>query len=538
MMEVTGIDQVDKIGRAVEDTDERSVDTLGDIHPKSELLAIAGAECSQALSDRHIAGSVSVGGNTGEVDVDCQRAVAAVNLAGLGSNILGGDQIRIDSLVIRFNRVGIASAGLESLGQHIGIGELDRVGRRYIGALDRRGQGTGLITRLVILSIGGSNIEESVKAADGLALVPCSSVGDGQLKVLGLELDVAAVISSGERDRGLGTEPLIECFILVERQTVGIDNVNHLFADVVAVKDRSDGDIADLIGSGENAVLEGAAGDLIGQPGGSHNNRIVLVIRHRADIDRGAGGDILCLGSIVNISDLVLDLRGGRDDHTVGDRTGRSVGRTVDDLSGLLAGHTRHEGGGTAAVTVERANTARLDHDLSQLVHRAAAGEGLLTTVQNCLDDLAVSGNAEHGTAVAVGVVGTGSGSGHIFAVPYELGRGAKRVDRLFDAGVSHVGVPFINRVADDRTAVVQDRKEHRAARVLRPCLLDLAVHDKTAAGLAGGHVVAVAVGCGYDRIVLADELGILRIRELGVRRTDLLGQLGHAVGVALHVLV
>ena len=154
---------------------------------------------------------------------------------------------------------------------------------------------------------------------------------------------------------------------------------------------------------------------------------------------------------------------------------------------------------------------------------RATAGERLLTTVQNRGNDLAILGNADHGTA---GTAGTGC-IGDVFAVPNK-DRG-ECVDCFRDA-LLLIFIPLLLSFADDRFSVFQDCQKAKACHVLRDC----AAHRPCAGRLTGLHVVAVTVGSRYNNIVfvgvvfsfVVGQCFIFGVGILCVCRGDLFGQL------------
>ena len=236
-------------------------------------------------------------------------------------------------------------------------------------------------------------------------------------------------------------------------------------------------------------------------------------------------------------ADMVKNIRGysGRgDDDTVGDGTLGAVGRTVLNRTLVRTLVLCDEGGGAAAVQVEGSHATGLQHDLSQLVHGTAAGERLLTTVQDADDQLAICSNTNHGTGVAVGIIAAGSIGSDILAVPNQSR--TEDVDCFLDTSFL-AGIPSFLGVIDDSRAVIQDRKEYGVGRLI-PILFNITSHDEHTTGLTSSHIVSIAVACRYNGIILADELGICGVAVLFICTGDHVGQLVHAVYIILHILV
>ena len=167
-------------------------------------------------------------------------------------------------------------------------------------------------------------------------------------------------------------------------------------------------------------------------------------------------------------------------------------------------------------------------------MHGTAAGEGLLTAVQNADDQLAICSNTNHGTGVAIGSVRTGSIGGYILTVPNQSR--TEDVDCFLDTSFL-AGIPSFLGVIDDSRAVIQDRKEYGVGRLI-PILFNITSHDEHTTGLTSSHIVSIAVACRYNGIILADELGICGVAVLFICTGNHVGQLIHAVYIILHILI
>ena len=141
-------------------------------------------------------------------------------------------------------------------------------------------------------------------------------------------------------------------------------------------------------------------------------------------------------------------------------------------------------------------------------MHAAAVGEGRLTAVNNNGYDLVVSGDADHGAAVTVGVVGAGSVRGNVCTVNNEHLRTADGV--LYSAVRCDRRVVFGVVGAAKGGAVCKNGEPRTVVRVVH----HLAVDGKGAGRTTGLHVVEVAVGTGNNGVIFTDEIRIGRISE------------------------
>ena len=333
--------------------------------------------------------------------------------------------------------------------------------------------------------------------------------------------------------------------ILFKVYLIGVDDVDRLFADDRLAIHQVDDHIAvaqrrynAVFGDGRPAFVADRPGRAFGQrhnvaagadTGGSYLNgrtdgHVVVFRLQRSVIKRRGGGS------------------GGSDEQRGGNGTRRTVGRTVDDGQFLIADLTGNEGGGAAAVQVDGVHTARFLHDVRDLQHAAAAGEGLLTTVKHHQDNLARGRNTNRGTRRTAGVVVAGRGNGN-FAVLDQYGTEA--ADGFLDQiGTRVLLIPFSRRAQLGR-AVPEDGKVAAAGARL---VLD-AVHDQQSAGVTVGHVIAAGIG-GHDGLKVLDvfvALGIAVACLHAVRLVQyarhgpfgILGRTGRAaviVGVHMHV--
>ena len=209
------------------------------------------------------------------------------------------------------------------------------------------------------------------------------------------------------------------------------------------------------------------------------------------------------------------------------DRTGKAVGRAVDDRQLLGALFLSNEGRRSAAVEVDRLHAAGLKHDLRDLLHTTAAGEGLLTAVQNHEHDLAGTRDTDRRTAGTLIVVIARAGDGDLAVLD----------QRASEAGDTLGDLRLVNRVirlrTDHRRAVLEDGEE--AAGV--DGLIFHAVHDQKAARLTRLHVVARAVD-GNDNVVVGNVIFALGVAVLVLCSVRLIQHALHAPFGRIVILV
>ena len=308
--------------------------------------------------------------------------------------------------------------------------------------------------------------------------------------------------------------------------------MNGCFADDLIIINHLDSGVADIFGS-ENTV--------------SCNSSVVCSKRSlcgnlrsstgRADTGRRDNGRRICGNILIFSSQSSMIKYVGRscqrsNDKTVGDSALGTIGRTVADHAVVGAFILRHVGSRTAAVEVERVLRACFEHDLSKLSHRSAAGERLLTTVDNDQDNLVIFGNTHHRTGVTIGIIRTGCVDLSL-AIPYK--DRTKCLDRFLDTGICFVSVPLGNGLTHYRSAVFQDREK---AGVAGEFLDDFSAHCPNAGRLTGGHVVTVTVSSGYNGIIGADKLFVVGIGVFRICSSNSIRKLLHTESIMLHILI
>ena len=172
-------------------------------------------------------------------------------------------------------------------------------------------------------------------------------------------------------------------------------------------------------------------------------------------------------------------------------------------------------------------NTAGLQHDLSDLFHAAAAGEGLLSAVQHHKDNLAGSGDTDGGTAGSVAVIAVTSGDADLTV--FDQG-GTEAANTLLDPAL--VGLIIVLGSDHGRT-VLQDSEE--AAAVNRVPFHT--VHYQQTARLARSHVIAVGIDAG-DHVVILDVVLAFGVSVFLLSGNGLVKDTGHAPLAGIIVFV
>ena len=228
---------------------------------------------------------------------------------------------------------------------------------------------------------------------------------------------------------------------------------------------------------------------------------------------------------------------GGNHEQGGTDGTGVTVRRSVDHLQLGFAFRSCHEGGRSAAVQIDCGHTAGFQHNLCNFNHTAAAGIGLLTTVQYHHHDLTGLGNTDGGTACTALIVIRGSGDVHLTVLHQH---GAEACNSFLYPTL--VGIPLVTG-ADDCSAIVQNA--HKTVAVNGMILH--ATHNQNTGGLTVTHIVTAGVGADHHLIVF-DIIGTFGIAPAILCGLCLIQYAGHlpgtddglvvvVVGVQVHVL-
>ena len=342
------------------------------------------------------------------------------------------------------------------------------------------------------------------------AIHDAHGVVERKLDVIGNEGNFITFIACTQRQRNRGAINRID-LVLGKVQLIGNDRRHSCRAEHFITQHQRNFRLAELqrredavFGNGAQSFVRHCPGGTLRQihfiagcadtrcshlHAGAHRQVIILTLNQRMVEGRGAGSS-------------------GNHDQRGGDGTCRTIGRTADNSKFFRTGPAGNEGGGTAAVQVDRLDTAGVAHDLSNFDHAAAAGEGLLTTIQNHEHNAARCRDTNSRTACTIQrVVSPGS---HIDLAVLDQVRAEAGNAFLQLAGHSMI----VRRAAKHRAAALGDAEE--AAAVDR--LVNLTMHQQQAAGFASSHVIAGAVNGGHDLEVGDVQFrGFVAVQCLGV---------------------
>ena len=492
-------------------------------YPEAHILVRDIDPCADGL-DAGIIGHVTVSGRAtvqsrhliagllavGVVNVDPQGIAAAADLAVFRRCHKGA---ALGQIIVILGIAGVESVGgaVLEVEDHLGpLAQLDLGGGGHVRSDDRcrdSAFGDAAVT-------GGE-----VKAVDGAH----AGVAQGKAHVLGLDLHLVEAVGGRQVQRHRFPEGHGHAGV-DEGQLLGHHPMDGDGAHVPAlVPGRQDGVAHGH--RGQDAVFIGTVGDGVGDALGDLRRRTGRRHAGHGDLRAGAGGDVLVRRRHAHAVEHVGGGRRGGDDQARGNGPLGAVGGPVDDADGVGALRPGGIGGGAAAVQVDSRHAAGLQHDLGQLVHGTAAGEGLLAAVQHHGHHLAVGGDAHAGAGVAVRVVRTACVGGNVLAVadqPHGTGH------RLPDGALAvlvHILAEVAGIVDDRRLAVLQDGEEVVIAVGAEGHTVDIG----DAHGLTGGHVVEGGVDACHYVVILADELGIIGVAVLPVGIGHLVGELLHA---------
>ena len=265
------------------------------------------------------------------------------------------------------------------------------------------------------------------------------------------------------------------------------------------------------------AVLGNSSKALIGY-GPCVSLRKICLITRGADtltthLHGCADGSIL----IFTLNHRMIEICGagsGRNHHKRGSyRTLESVRRSVYNAELVIAGLSCNVGGRSATVKVYSVYATCLKHDLCDLFHTTATGEGLLTAIEYHKYYLTGSGDTHRCTAcAAVSVV--------CILLYANLAVFNKDISKACD---SLLYSSLINSVVllggtDNSCAVIKDTEE--SATVNR-VILD-AAHYKHTAGLTGRHIKACTV-CGCNNLIVGNVILAIGIAVLILSRVSLI---------------
>ena len=425
----------------------------------------------------HLVDVVIIGGGVGNLTEPCQAAVAA------------GGQVEVEghfALVIQ--------------------GDLNGAG---LGAVSSQSSGNGNLLQTGFLL--GNEVEAFKGAGCG--------VTQGECHVAFVDGDGLTLILCLDRQFRIRAEDCVQR-LSGEIDSIGIHNMDLLGADHGVTNHQVHIHSAQA-DAGQGTILsDGCLGGIIHCPV-STLGKLSLVTGSADTLcgnrDHGVGSQIV-VGALNHCMVKCSGAGSGGDHHQrSGDRSCETVGRLTDHTQGILALGLGNVSGGAAAVQVDCVIAAGLQHDLCDLLHTTAAGNRLLTAVQDHEDDLAASGDTNCGTGCTVGVVVVGPGDCDL-AINNQ--HGAEAADCFQDA-VLHCVV--LSGSANNSRAVLQDTEEAVAVGFV----VFHAAHDQNTAGFAGGHVEAVGID-GSDNIVVFNVQGAVGITVLILSSLCLILNTGH----------
>ena len=479
---------------------------IGNIYPHAKFgsifkLLIFAQVCQRC---HHITGFEGVT----VVDIERHGTVAAVDLAGC----------RCYGIYLAFRQYIVVCTISEVKVAHVSVfkveddfrtlAQLDGSSRRNVRADHCRGDRTRGHT-----AITGSKVK-TVNGADGV-------IFQRKLDVRRLELHFIQAIRCrhGQRDslaKGNGH------LITVEYQLVGHNSVNRCGTDFAAIVDSRQNDVTSYA-SGQSTILirtiRHGILDIsrdIGRITGAADAR-------NCNIQRRTGRHILRLQIKHNVVKRVTGHRGRDNEKTVGDTALGTVRGLVDDLESILALRFAAVGHGAAAIQMAGIHAAQIQHDLRLLHQRQTCRYRLLVAIRRHQDHLTVSRDTNGLTGIFLGVV----------LVTFRKNDLTIEHQHLIDAqaflNVTLVSIIVIG-IADLDRAVLQDCKVSG----LFTSGHVIAVHDKYAGWLAGGHVIVGGIDARHDSAPIV----LVACRRLFVKGRYLLGELGHTIAGVIHVLI
>ena len=492
----------------------------GEIDPHTQAGSILQVDALAGVV-LHVQPGVHIAGlrGHGEVGIELQGIAAAVDLTGLGGHqraAAGGDEIVV---IGRSRAIELGDVAVLEVPQYLGpLAQLDLGGGGHVRSEDRCRDG----------AFGNAAVTGGeVKAVDGAH----AGVAQGKVHVLGLDLHLVETVGGRQVQRHRFPEGHGHAGV-DKGQLLGHHRMDGDGAHVPAfVLGRQDGVAHGR--RGQDAVFIDTVGDGVGDALGDLRRRTGRRHAGHGDLRAGAGGNVLVRRRHGHAVEHIGGGRRGGDDQARRDGALGAVGGPVDNADGVGSLGTSSIGGGSAAVQVDGRHAAGLQHDLGQLMHRTAAGEGLLAAVQHHGHHLAVGSDAHAGAGVTLGIVVAAYAGGNVLAVTNQpLGPGHSLPDGALAVFV-HIAAEILGIVNHSRLAVLQNGEEIVVAGGAEGHTVDIG----DAHGLTGGHVVEGGVYACHYVVILADVLGIVGIAVLLIGIGDLIGQLFHAHDAVLMLL-
>ena len=300
----------------------------------------------------------------------------------------------------------------------------------------------------------GSLIAHEHKAVDSAG----SGISQGEGQVIFIDDNCLAVVLCLDRQLGIRAVNGVDGS-LGEIQSVGDHHVHGVGADDFFAQHQVNIRVA-FAQCGEHAVgVNGTDGAVSNRPSRllRHRNRIA----HGADTgsgdpDAGTRGQITGLRAQNGMVEGRGAGRGGNHQQRGTDGVLETVRGAVDQADGFISLLLCHVSRRSTAIQIDCVDTAGLQHNLSDFLHAAAAGDRLLAAVHDHEDHLAGAGDTHRRAASAAAGMVFSVGN-HQLAVLHQ--RSAKTGNAFHDFAFCVQRLIFCGG-ADDGGAVLQNAEE------------------------------------------------------------------------------
>ena len=386
---------------------------LGDVDPHTEggcVLAVGHVTqntglCIRDGMEEHIirpAGKLGIGviqRNTQSVVTVLHLAIAAVSQEYIGVSIFGIVAVGLD----RRSRTCFLCPGIHFIHtQEIGVFAVFKAEYTF------RALAVGNLQHARLGGIGGighGNIHTCHGFVRGggqlIARQRCRSIVTQGKGIRAVHADSPAVVAVCGFDLKRNALAIgDDRFLLREAEAVRMDHIQNQLANNIAVVDSLNGCGAGGAAGGKDTVFNGAhslLGDLVGHIGGNIHGKLLGVLTDDLKAHRGTGCNVLIL---CFKQDLVKNTGGagsGHQDHGVDGGALCAVGGHGAHNIGGIGGTLGNEGGGAAAVTVDRIDTTQSQHHFAHFIVGQATGDGItLTAVHMAEDQRAVRLDTDH----------------------------------------------------------------------------------------------------------------------------------------------
>ena len=209
------------------------------------------------------------------------------------------------------------------------------------------------------------------------------------------------------------------------------------------------------------------------------------------------------------------------------DRAFITIRGPVDNGDRLRPLALRRIGSRTAAVQIDRGNTARILHDVRNFNGAATGRERLLTSVKRHQDDLPVISDSDAGTRCAVFIVCIR----RIYNDFPVADKPDGAANSLLDLAL--MCIPF-RTAADDGRSILENGKEVGIA----GAVILHALHHQSTGGRSVAHVIEVCIDAGHGAVIWNVVLGIIRIGVLFLSRLHLIRQARHFPDGAVVIII